>query len=141
MKTSDALVLAQSKGLDLIEISPTAKPPVTRIYDFGKYQYQEEKNARQAARKQKEVETKGIRIGIGTSSHDLELKAKKTDAWLAKGHRIQVEIRLRGREKGSKKEFIQERVDRFLELVQTKHKIAEPLKRARIGYAMIVEKI
>ena len=71
IETSEALRLAQEKGLDLIEISPTAKPPVCKIMEVGKFKYEQEKNERERSQKQKESELKEIRIGFTTGRHDL----------------------------------------------------------------------
>jgi len=77
LSTAEALRIAKEKELDLIEISPTAKPPVAKIMDYGKFLYQENRKAREAKKKAHGTETKAIQIGTGTSQHDLELKAKK----------------------------------------------------------------
>jgi len=114
---SEALKLALEAGLDLIEISPTAKPPVAKITDRGKYFYAEEKKRKQAAKKQKDVEIKSVRIGIGTSLHDLEIRAKQADEFLTEGNKIKIDLRLRGREKYLDRKFLEERIVRFLNLL------------------------
>ena len=103
--------------MDLIEISPTAKPPVAKITDRGKYFYAEEKKRKQAAKKQKDVEIKSVRIGIGTSLHDLEIRAKQADEFLTEGNKIKIDLRLRGREKYLDRKFLEERIVRFLNLL------------------------
>ncbi|MDP2767067.1 MAG: translation initiation factor IF-3 [Candidatus Methanoperedens sp.] len=75
LKIADALQKAKEAELDLIEIAPTAKPPVAKIMDYGKYLYQEQKKMREASKKVREVETKAVQIGIGTSQHDHEMRA------------------------------------------------------------------
>ena len=117
MPLSEALKLALEAGLDLIEISPTAKPPVAKITDRGKYFYAEEKKRKQAAKKQKDVEIKSVRIGIGTSLHDLEIRAKQADEFLTEGNKIKIDLRLRGREKYLDRKFLEERIVRFLNLL------------------------
>ena len=109
--------LAGDAGLDLIEISPTAKPPVAKITDRGKYFYAEEKKKRQAAKKQKDVEIKSVRIGIGTSLHDLEIRAKQADEFLTEGNKIKIDLHLRGREKYLDRKFLEERIVRLLNLL------------------------
>lgn len=109
--------LAREAGLDLIEISPAATPPVAKIMDRGKYFYEQEKKRRQAAKKQKDVEIKSVRIGIGTSLHDLEIRAKQADEFLKGGDKIKVDLFLRGREKYLDKKFLHDRIDRFLAIV------------------------
>ncbi|OGI90347.1 translation initiation factor IF-3, partial [Candidatus Nomurabacteria bacterium RIFCSPLOWO2_01_FULL_40_15] len=78
----DALELAHSRGLDLIEISPNSNPPVGKITDFGRYQYEASKKLKKARAGAKLTETKSIQVKIGTGGHDLELKAKKASTWL-----------------------------------------------------------
>src|SRR3989344_5896763 len=99
----EALTLAQNAGLDLIEIAPTAKPPVVRIMDLGKFQYQLDKEAQKAKKEAREVEVKGIRVRLGTGAHDLALKAKKTEEFMRQGNRVQIQLTLRGRQKNMTK--------------------------------------
>jgi len=113
----EALRLSHEAGLDLIEISPTANPPVAKITDRGKFFYEQEKKRKEAAKKHKEIELKSVRIGIGTGTHDLDLKAKQADEFLAEGNKIKVDLALRGREKYLDKKFLEERLKRFLNLI------------------------
>ena len=99
LSIKDALKLAESKGLDLIEISPNSNPPIAKIMDFGKYQYEASKKLKKAKAGAKPTETKSIQIKIGTGDHDLELKAKTASKWLKEGHRIKIELFLAGRAK------------------------------------------
>lgn len=105
--------------MDLVEISPTAKPPVARIIDKGKYFYEQEKKERQAQKRRKEVEVKNIRLSIGTGVHDLELKAKQADKFLKDGDKIKIDLMLKGREKYLKREFLQERLKRILGIISS----------------------
>ena len=122
---SDALNRAHDAGLDLIEISPNATPPVAKIMDFGKFQYEENKRAKVAKSKVHEVEVKSLQVKIGTGEHDLALKAKKASEWLAEGHRIKLELFLPGRAKYLDPEFLEERLERLLVLLTEKYKISE----------------
>lgn len=99
MPTDQAVARAREQELDLVEVSPKASPPVCKILDYGKYLYAEGKKEQQAKSKQKKVETKGIRIRLGTDTHDLEFKRVQAEKFLARGHKVKVEIVLRGREK------------------------------------------
>ena len=117
LATEEALRLAREVGMDLIEISPAASPPVAKIMDRGKYFYEQEKKRRAAAKKQKNVEIKSVRVGIGTSLHDLELKAQQADKFLKEGNKIKIDLSLRGREKYLDKKFLEERIERFLRLI------------------------
>ena len=117
LATEEALRLAREAGMDLIEISPAANPPVAKIMDRGKYFYEQEKKRRQAAKKQKDVEIKSVRIGIGTSLHDMELKAQQADGFLKDGNKIKIDLALRGREKYLDRKFLEGRIERFLSIV------------------------
>ncbi|HYF10551.1 MAG TPA: translation initiation factor IF-3 [Candidatus Paceibacterota bacterium] len=111
---SQALREAEAVGLDLIEISPFAVPPVAKIADYGKFQYEQNKKERTGKAKAHEVEVKQIQVKIGTGEHDLELKAKKASEWLAEGHRVKVDLFLPGRSKYLDPKFLRERIDRVL---------------------------
>jgi len=119
LKIEEALKKAKEIGLDLVEISPTANPPVARIIDKGKYFYEQEKKERQAQKRRKEVEIKNIRLSIGTGTHDLELKAKQADKFLKDGDKIKIDLMLKGREKYLKREFLQERLKRILGIISS----------------------
>lgn len=136
----DALELAQNKGLDLIEISPNAVPPVAKIMDFGKYQYEASKKLKKAKAGAKATETKSIQIKIGTGEHDLGLKAKTASKWLKEGHRIKVELFLSGRAKYMDEKFLKERLDRLLHLITEDYKISDAYKRGPKGLITTIEK-
>ena len=136
----DALVQAELAGLDLIEVSPDAKPPVAKIMDFGKYQYAENKKQKQAKAKSKKVEIKTIQIKVGTGEHDLALKAKKISEWLTEGNRIKIDLFLVGRSKYMDPKFLEERLKRVLVLITENYKIADPTKRGPKGLSTIIER-
>jgi translation initiation factor IF-3 len=98
MKTSEALQLALDRGVDLVEVSPQAKPPVVKLLDFGKYQYQQEKAAQEAKKKIKKVTVKGIRLSVRIGQHDLEFKAKQASEFIADGNKVKLDVQMRGRE-------------------------------------------
>ena len=98
MPPPQALAIAQQKGLDLVEISPTAVPPVCRIMDFGKYQYQEQKRAREAKKHQKVIEVKEIKFRPKVDEHDYQFKKKHIERFLADGDKVKATIFFRGRE-------------------------------------------
>jgi translation initiation factor IF-3 len=126
--------------MDLIEVSPTAKPPVAKIMDLGKFLYQQQKKQKEAAKKSREVGMKSVQMGIGTSLHDLEMKAKKIEEFLRNGSRVRIELRLKGRAKYLDKKFLSERLERLLHLISEKHKIANELKKSPRGMATIIER-
>jgi len=98
MPPPQALAIAKQKGLDLVEISPTAVPPVCRIMDFGKYQYQEQKRAREARKHQKVIEVKEIKFRPKVDEHDYQFKKKHIERFLADGDKVKATIFFRGRE-------------------------------------------
>jgi translation initiation factor IF-3 len=140
ISTKEAISKAEEMGLDLIEISPKAKPPVAKIMDYGKYQYDTKKKAKEAKAKSHRTETKNVQIKVTTGEHDLGLKARRASEWLKDGHRIKVELYLRGREKGTKKDFQQERLERVLQLISTPFKIADEFKKGPKGLMVTIER-
>jgi translation initiation factor IF-3 len=98
MEPSAALVIARQKGLDLVEISPTASPPVCRIMDFGKYQYQEQKRTREAKKHQRTIEVKEIKFRPKVDEHDYNFKKKHIERFLTEGDKVKATIFFRGRE-------------------------------------------
>ena len=98
MPPPQALAIAKQKGLDLVEISPTAVPPVCRIMDFGKYQYQEQKRAREARKHQKVIEVKEIKFRPKVDEHDYQFKKNHIVRFLADGDKVKATIFFRGRE-------------------------------------------
>ncbi len=140
MSLRDALVKAEGLGLDLIEISPGAVPPVAKIMDFGKFQYAENKKQKAAKVKVHRVEVKQIQIKIGTGEHDLALKAKKASEWLAEGHRLRVDLYVVGRAKYMDLKFLKERLERILKLISVEYKISEAPQKGPKGVTMMIEK-
>lgn len=96
--TSEALALAREAGLDLIEVSPNATPPVVKILDFGKYRYEQTKAAAKAKRKHKEATVKEVRLGFKIDDHDFEVKAKRAEKFLSQGDKVKAAVLFRGRE-------------------------------------------
>jgi translation initiation factor IF-3 len=98
MPTYKALALAQEKGLDLVEVAPTAVPPVCRILDYGQYKYDLQKREREAKRKQKSQTFKEIRLRVKIDVNDLRTKARRAGQFLDEGDRVKVTVQFRGRE-------------------------------------------
>lgn len=96
----EAQKLAEENKLDLVKISPNAKPPVCKIMDYGKHKYEQAKRDKESKKKQKTINIKEIRMTPNTEEHDLKVKAKKAIQFLSKGDRVKVSIRFRGRELG-----------------------------------------
>lgn len=98
MPIKEALQLADEHGLDLVEISPQAKPPVVKLISFDKYKYQLKKLEQQQKKKVKKVEVKTVRLSAKIASHDILTKARKADEFLNDGDWVKIELRMRGRE-------------------------------------------
>ena len=140
LSKKEALAKAAEMGLDLIEISPNAEPPVAKIMDYGKYQYSENKKKRASKAKAKNVEVKSVQIKIGTGENDLNLKASKASKWLREGHRIKVELFLPGRTKYMEKGFLETRLDRILKLITEDFMFAQEVKKVPKGINVIIER-
>ena len=98
MPTKEAQKLADDAGLDLVKIAPTAKPPVCKIVDYGKYRYEQARREKEAKKKQKTVEVKEIRLSPNIDTNDLNTKMNAARKFLTKGDKVKVTLRFRGRE-------------------------------------------
>ncbi len=98
MSARDAYKLAQEQDLDLVKVSPNAKPPVCKIIDYGKYRYEMARKEKEAKKKQKTIEMKEIRLSPNIDSNDLNTKMNNARKFLAKGNKVKVTLRFRGRE-------------------------------------------
>ena len=116
MALDDAFTMAERERLDVIEIAPNANPPVVRIMDFGKFKYAEAKKEREHHPKESVSEVKMVRIGFKTGRHDLERQAKLAFGFLDEGHKVKVDMVLRGREKALR-DFARRRFQEFLVLI------------------------
>ena len=94
----EAMRLAYERNLDLVEVAPNAVPPVCRLLDYGKYQYEKQKKEREARRAQKVIEIKEIRLRPRTGEHDLDTKVRQALSFLDEGSKVKVAVRFRGRE-------------------------------------------
>lgn len=102
MSREEALQIAQERDLDLVEISPDAKPPVCKVIDWGKYNYQRTKQQQKNRRAAKTLDMKQIRFGLKIGAHDLEIKLNKVRKFLEAGHKVKVTLFYRGREQAHK---------------------------------------
>lgn len=98
MAIEDALAKAQEKDIDLVEVSPNAKPPVCKLMDYGKYRYKQKKIDQKHRKMQKQTEVKGIRMGFRTDDHDIEVKRKQAERFLKARNMVKVALIFRGRE-------------------------------------------
>lgn len=134
---AEAKSLAESAGLDLVEVSPKAKPPVCKIIDYGKFQYNQTKQYKQNKSQQKRVDTKGVRIGLRTGEHDLDFKKKQVEKFLKKGNKVKVDIILRGREKAHR-DLGRENIDKFLQSIEHPFRTEEVVKSSPEGFNTII---
>lgn len=140
LSLSEALAKAQEFGMDLIEISPTAIPPVAKIMDYGKFQYQQNKKQKENKARAHTTDTKSLQIKIGTSEHDLELKAKTASGWLKEGNRVKINLFLSGRSKFAEIGFKKERLNRILSLISEEYRMSGDPQSTPKGLTVILER-
>ena len=98
MSVREALEVARSRGLDLVEVAPNAEPPVCRVLDFGRFMYERTKKEKEARRAQKQIEVKEVRLRPKTGEHDIDYKVRDARRFLTAGNKVKVRVRFRGRE-------------------------------------------
>ena len=135
-----AVDAAREYGLDLILVSAKAIPPVAKIMDYGKFTYEQKKKAKEIKAKSHTTETKGVQVKIGTGEHDKLLKAGRVEDWLLEGHRVKVDLFLWGRYKYMEKEFLTQKLEKFLTLIRIPFKIAEPISKSPKGFSCVIER-
>ena len=114
--TFEALRMAHERGLDLVEVAPNAVPPVCRLLDFGKFQYERQKKEREARKAQKIIEIKELRLKPRTGEHDIDTKVRQALSFLEEGSKVKVSVRFRGREI-THPEIARDQLSRFAEKV------------------------
>lgn len=140
LSREDALKAADEAGLDLIEISPNANPPVAKIMDFGQYRYETKRKKSEIKAKSHVTETKSVQIKVSTGEHDQQLKARRAAEWLSEGHRVKADLFLSGRYKYMEEAFLKDRLERFLKIIPIEYKIADPIKKGPKGYTVTLER-
>lgn len=120
--TLEALKIARERGVDLVEVAPQAKPPVCKVLDYGKFKFEQEKNARESRKKQKLLKLKEVRMQPKIETHDLEFKTKHIQDFLEAGSKVKVTIRFRGRELAHT-ELGRVVLDKILEMLETPYQI------------------
>lgn len=98
LPTREALRVAQEQGMDLVEVAPTARPPVCRIMDYGKYKYEQSKRERETRKKQRIINVKEVKLRLNIDEHDFQVKARNAIRFLEGGDKVKVTIMFRGRE-------------------------------------------
>jgi len=129
LSLKEALSKAKDLGLDLVEVSPKANPPVCKILDYGTFKYQKEKEIKKQRAASKEVEIKGIRISLRIGDGDRDIRLKKAKAFLDDGKKLRIELILRGRERGYRDRAIMVMND-FVKLIKETHdvRVESPVK-------------
>lgn len=141
---SDAIQMAKDRGLDLIQVTQKVDPPICRIMDHGKHLYWEKKKEKEKRSKIFHSEVKGIRLKFGMSPHDMEVRAKSAIKFLEKGHRVKIEMLLRGRQKAHTLSFFaKEKIEFLLKMIEKEVplKIERELKKEGRGLTILITKI
>lgn len=136
--TQEAIRMAQDKGFDLVEIAPQQNPPIAKIMDLGKWLYEKEKAEKKKAKGAK-TELKTVRVGLNTEAHDLEVKAKKVDEFLKEGHKVQIELMLRGRQIVMK-DLAKQKIRKFLEFIKEPFEPEGDIKIQGRNLSIIIKK-
>lgn len=141
LKREEALALVKpGSGIDLIEISPSANPPVARLMSYDKYRYEEEKRIKKERLAQKTGGPKQVQISARAARNDLLIKSRQADKFLNEGHPVEIQMRLRGREKYNK-DWAKQKINEFIKMITVEHKvITEPKFGGRGMIAQIIKK-
>lgn len=137
MPTVDAIAKAREDDLDLIEVSPQATPPVCKILEYGKFQYQQTKKEQTSKSNQKKIDIKGVRLGLRTDTHDLTFKKEQAEKFLKKGHKVKIEVLLRGREKAMP-DRAKVALHEFLATLTLPYRVEEEMKRFQNGFSILI---
>jgi translation initiation factor IF-3 len=135
----EALKQAKEADLDLVEIAPDSKPPVCKIMNYGKFLYTQSKQQRLHKAKQKKVELKALRIGFKIEPHDLEVKLKQTYKFLDQGHKVKLDMYLRGREKAFADQAAV-KMKNILNNLPENIRLEQELKKSPQGFSVILAK-
>ena len=117
MSSREAMSIAEEKGLDLVKVSPTAKPPVCKIMDYGKFRFEQSKKLKEAKKNQKVIVLKEMRLSATIDTHDLEVKAKIVNKFLKSGDKVKISIRFKGRQMAHTEKGLQ-MMDKFYAMVE-----------------------
>jgi translation initiation factor IF-3 len=137
--TSEALRLAKENGFELVEINPTANPPIAKIIDYGKFKYEQEKKQKKQKLQQKKVGIKGMRLSFRIGQHDLDIRKKQTIKHLSQGDKLKIEMTLRGRE-NQHVGLARKTLENFIASVgaEIPVKIDEPIKKMGAKFFTII---
>lgn len=138
LPTHEALKLALERHVDLIEIVPNAKPPVAKLIEIGKYRYETEKALKKQRAKERKDITKTVQISFGAKIHDLEVWARKAEEFLNEGHKVQIVMRLRGRQKAHRN-LAYEKLQNFFKIIPIPVKVMQE-QRTPQGFQALIAK-
>ena len=139
MSLSDALKAAEEAGLDLVEMSPDANPPVAKIIDWGKYQYQKMKDQQRSKRAAKVSDLKQMRFGLKIGGGDLDVKLRKVRGFLADGHKVRLQVVYKGREMAHK-EIGYELMDKIIELLSEESVVEQKPQMAGRNLSVVIRR-
>ena len=139
MTREAALAAAHERGLDLVEVSPKANPPVAKLINYGKFKYEKEKELKRQKAHQKKVEIKGIRLSLRIGQHDFDIRKNQAVKFLNDGDKVQVEMILRGRERRNF-ELAKEVFNKFLEMVKAEVTVSieQDLTKKQAGHLTMI---
>lgn len=137
IETEKALQMARDLELDLVEISPNAKPPVCKIIGWGKFQYLQAKKENDSKKKQKKTEVKGVRIRPSTGENDLNFKRGQAEKFLKKGNKVKIQIVLRGREKAFS-DLAKQTLRDFIDKIEIPVKIEQDITKQFNGFSVLI---
>ena len=137
MPREEALRQARVAGLDLVEVNAITQPPVCRLLDHGRYQYEQDKRERESRKKQKRTEVKGVRISFKMGSHDREMRKALAEKFLKEGNKVRMELVLRGREKALRA-LGKQQLEAFMKELDSLASIEEPIAQAPRGLAAVI---
>lgn len=141
MNIFEAIDLAKSKGLDLIQVTEKVDPPICKLANYGKYLYSQQKKDRKIRKNTKETKLKEVQLGFNISPHDIEVRAKQAEKFLKEGDKVKVNLPLRGREKAMG-DFAKKKMEGFIEIMNNilEIKVEKEIKREPRGFSMIISK-
>ncbi len=135
MKLAQAITKAEAVGLDLVLMSPNAKPPVCKIIDYGKYKYEQSKMANAAKKKQHVIQIKEVKVRASTDQHDLDVKLKRVVKFLGQGNKVKLSVRFRGREMA----YTERGADQLKHIAEEVKELGKPDKMPKLeGRQMIM---
>lgn len=141
MATEKAVSIAKERGYDLVEVSPKAEPPTCKLLNFGQFKYEKEREMRKQKQKSKQTDTKGIRLTPRIGKHDLETRLRTAVKFLEAGHKLKIEMRMRGREKAFQAQA-RETIGNFVESLKESFDIVieQPIQKAGGQLTSIIAK-